>query len=115
MKSNERGLDKFFQELSTYVPITLKLTALILHTKYIYGIQYDESAHWIINGIDDAVQWGLIILSVPTILTLFYKVFIQDFLIPIGFFFVSIGKFLLNKVLNKARNKTEHSHKPKNK
>ena len=49
MKSNERGLDKFFQELSTYVPITLKLTALILHTKYIYGIQYDESAHWIIN------------------------------------------------------------------
>lgn len=87
MSRNGNGLDKFFQELSMYIPITLKLTALILHNKYVYGkIEHDESAHWIMHGIDDAVQWGLIILSVPTTITLFVRVF-RDFLIAIINFF----------------------------
>lgn len=84
MSNNQSGIDKFFQELATYTPITLKLGALVLHNKYIYGaIEHGEDVHWLMHGIDDGVQWGLIILSVPTVLNLFYKVLIKDFIIPI--------------------------------
>ena len=79
MKSNERGFDKFFRELSTYVPITIKLGALILHNRYIYGkVQHTHENLWIhflLNAIDEFVQIFLVVLSIPTIIALFISVF----------------------------------------
>ena len=72
--SNERGFDKFFRELSTYVPITIKLGALILHNRYIYGkIHHTHDiqwVNWLMNAIDEFVQICLVILSIPTIIAL---------------------------------------------